>query len=257
MTNDKAEESVQEQASVETPSTETNAPDEVVETQDSQDNTSSQLEEPNNQQSVDDNHQPTRGERRINSLVQKLKENTAKQDNYQTQVNSPFQQQEDFSNGEMTIDQLNAHVDRLVQMRIGQFNQTLNQSFRTTEFANEAESVGKQIEKDFGDDKTREKVDNAVTELLQKYNTDESGNWQPKVKPSEVYSLVKGLVDGERQAGQSEATTKMAQNINDAAVRPSTRQQENLSTDDLRKMIETNPKAVQKAILEKVGYTED
>lgn len=218
----------QENAVVETPVVEETNETTQVESEPTQEEVYSEVqaepseEQPKESESVD--RRPTRQEKRINQLLNKLKDKGEPQSNDIFGQNLPPW----WSNTpnldpsrEYTIDELNAIQEQkatakaytATQIAIAQERQR-NQFINTVEkHKSELDEVAKLPE--FGN----KSFDSRFTVLYNKLNTD-NGVFKPKATPREIYEILKGSVEMGESKGLTEASRSMADTIANAAVTP-------------------------------------
>ena len=164
--------------------------------------------------------------------------------------------------GEVTPEQLQSLIqteaDKFAQVRVAQLENKFKQKAVAEDFISDLESTGEQIQKDFGDSpETAKKVDELLADLNNKLNVDEKGNLRPRQKTSDLYKQIKSALQAERLTGQEQSTTKMAENIANAAIAPSNRQPQDSSLEDLQAEMVKNPARVAKILEERLPISED
>ncbi len=192
--------------------------------------------------SKEEDEKPSRAERRVHQLLDKLKgagqsgrEQEGGQDS-QTAADSRSQEQlppwmkeevrkeSIFKPGtEVTPDQLEQELNRraaqIADLRVKQHLSAFEQRQQLTrtieDHALDLERLQEEA-KDF-DDPT---FDKAFTDLYQSINTDGNGRFVAKKKPREVYQLLKDQREVARTKGQSESAVKMAESMGQSAVSP-------------------------------------
>lgn len=219
----------QENAVVETPIVEETNETPQVESDTTQEEVTNEVqaelseEQPKESDLVD--KRPTRQEKRINQLLNKLKDKGEPQSNDVFGQNLPpwwNNTQSLDPNREYTLDELNAIQEQkstqkaytATQIAIAQERQR-NQFINTVEkHESELNEIVKMPE--FGS----KNFDSRFTELYNTINIDESGNFKPKATPKKIYEILKGSVDMGESRGMAEASKSMAQTIANAAVTP-------------------------------------
>lgn len=183
---------------------------------------------------------PSRSERRIRQLLDKLKE--AKERSEGTGVGqqpqppqsdtlseilgtpSPFQ-----PGAEVSLDELEAELNRraatLAEMKAMEVVERYRQQERIAkaveEFAGELERMAREVPE--LNDKSPEydpDLDKKFAELVVAVNSDEKGQFLPKKRPSEIFEALKTAMEKAKTKGQVESTAKMAESLANAAVSP-------------------------------------
>ena len=216
-------------ASVETPVVEETNETPQVETETTQEEVTNEApaepseEQPKELDSVD--KKPTRSEKRVHQLLNKLKDKGEPQSNDVFGQNMPpwwNNTQPLDPNREYTLEELNAIQEQksaqkaytATQIAIAQERQRNQFISNVEKYQSELEEVAKSPEfssKDF---------DSRFTELYNSINMDETGNFKPKKSPKEIYQILKGTAEMGANRGMMEASKSMAQTIANAAVTP-------------------------------------
>lgn len=179
-------------------------------------------EQPKESSSVD---RPTRSEKRVHQLLNKLKDRGEPQSNDVFGQNLPPWWNNTPAldpNKEYSLEELNNIQEQkatqkayaATQIAIAQERQRNQFISNVEKYQSELEEVAKSPEfgsKDF---------DSRFTELYNTTNMDEFGNFKPKMSPKKIYQILKGTAEMGANRGMMEASKSMAETIANAAVTP-------------------------------------
>jgi len=229
---------------------------------------------------------PTRAERRIQQLLDKLKEAKASPEKIQggqarsaPQANTvseilgvegkpPWQQTESvFKPGEeVSLDQIETELNRraalLAELKAKQAVEQYRQQDRleksVEEFTSELEKLTKEVPELNPDSAEYDpELDKRLSDLIVAVNSDEKGQFVPKKKPSEIYEAIRGAMEKAKTKGQVETTAKMAKSMAEAAVSPTASTKKRLSTEkEIQEAMKKGEITAEEAekLLPKVGY---
>lgn len=191
---------------------------------------------------------PTRAERRIRQLLDKLKEARSAAESgmgaesmpqtdtvsdilgiegqppWATSGESPIQ-----PGAEVSVEELNAELNRraatMAELKARQAIQEYEARQRFTkaveEFSGELEKLSREVpELNPDSDSYEPDLDKKFAELVVEVNSDERGQFLPKKRPAEIWEALKLAMEKARTEGQSESTAKMAESLANAAVSP-------------------------------------
>lgn len=205
---------------------------------------------------------PTRSEKRIKDLARKLAE--AKKTNephYGYEWPSP--QLTPSEDGTLTPEQLDQYVaakaNQIVEMRLAADGQQREYQQQVESYLADMETTALSIEQDFKDSpELAAKVNELLTDINKRTNLDDSGKLVPRIKTSELYKQLKDALTLTRQTGKVETEAKLAQQIAEGAITPSTKEVQKtdyskLSTQDIWK----NPSEVRQALRAKLPVSQD
>lgn len=256
---DEVEKSIEEvQPQVETPSTEETAQGEEVV---SEANTDLAQDSQTSNEEAPPVSKPTRSEKRIKDLAQKLAQAKNPEPDYgydwgQANI-TPSE------DGTITPEQLEQYVtakaNQIVETRLGLAQEQSKYQQEVENYLSDMERTAQQIEDDFKDNpQVIEKVNEMLTTINQKTNLDSSGKLTPRIKTSDLYQQLRDTLNLTRTAGKQEVSVKLAQQIAEGAITPSSIQPEhkdysNLSAHD----IWSNPSAVRESLEKRLKVASD
>jgi hypothetical protein len=209
---------------------------------------------------------PSRAEKRIHGLVEKLKasqEKAVEQPVPQTQTDFtqtlPWQPPQEELTAE-SLDQLvTTRADAIVKMRMMQDSQQREYETKAKDWASDLEETVKNTPELNPDaPEYNEELDSALREIVEKTNFTKDGQLVPAIKTSEVWSNIKKALDKEREKGQQETTAEMAKQVAEEAVRPGKEQQkQSLTAEEIQKMKWKDPGKLAKMLEETLPVAED
>lgn len=216
-----------------------------------------------------DKKRPSRGERRIHELVEKLKEKSSQEQPVEEFPQQPFTASnlpwETSPQGEveLTPEQLEQLVvqkaDALVQLRLQQERTREEAEKRAKGWVEDLErTVKENAELDPNSEQYNPHLDSALEELVRTTNFTVDGQLVPNVRASELYQRIKKALEVERVKGQSEASANLAKQAGEEGFRttkaPSS---EAYSEAELQKLKWKNPTKVAEALKSKLSYSEE
>jgi hypothetical protein len=103
-----------------------------------------------------------------------------------------------------------------------------------------------------------DKVNEMLTTINQKTNLDQSGKLTPRIKTSELYQQLRETLNLTKTAGKAEVSAKLAQQIAEGAITPSSIQSEqkdysNISVEE----IWSNPGSVRESLEKRLKIATD
>lgn len=198
---------------------------------------------------------PTRAEKRLHQLLEKGKPN---QSSY-TELMAQLPEVQPSEDGTITPEQLQQIVAQETAKNIKLHQETQEYAQKVHSFTSEVEEVGNQIDQDFKDNpKVAERINNILTKNLQAANVRIDSNGReylvPVLSAKEAYQELKDTLSLMATQGTAQATAKMAQQIAEGAVTPSSRQPEEANLTELTAAeIFKNPTAVREALEKKLS----
>lgn len=214
----------------------------------------------------------TRGQKRIQELVGKLKE-VQREPLYGGQQTTPVQtgqaglpwetsaQSNPFEGmTELDPQQLDAHIsDRartMAQLEVMQWKQ--QEAFKASvhDFASDAEKTAQAIQDEFRDSpEIAEHLTESLASMVQKFNVDQNGQFVPRYKASELLQELKKPLEVARVRGQAQASATLAIQADEGALRPGSSSQKNTSAsiEELRKEMKKNPGKVARELEARLG----
>jgi len=202
---------------------------------------------------------PTRAERRIRQLIDKLKEakTQAEAPSGDEQVSpkpdtvseiigvtgqAPWQQSSVLQPGaEVSLDELQAELNRRAaaiaeikaRQTVEQYRRQERLRQSLDEFSGELEKLSREVPELNPDSPEYDKnLDQKFAELVVEVNSDERGQFLPKKRPSEIFEALRTAMERAKTKGQAETTAKMAKSMAEAAVSPTASPKKRLSTEE-------------------------
>lgn len=176
---------------------------------------------------------PNRSEKRIHQLLDKLKavgqqtEEKYRSSTSETQaVSQPGFQPKDFSldtdfvpGREYTVEEMNQIIDSRVNSRIqtalSQKDEVDKVRVATDKYADEMEWLMREAPELKNPD-----FDIRLSEMIVKINSDERGNFLPKMSPKEIYQSLKEIIDKAKVEGLAKASADLHESKEQGAVAP-------------------------------------
>jgi len=173
---------------------------------------------------------PSRAEKRIHKLIDKLKAVSTAQETggiQQPQPSTvsapvaglPWQPGEEVA-PEQLEQELTARAAQLSELATKKVISEYEQKQRVEKFAGELEQLQREapeLKRGEGYDKD---FDEKLSDLIVAVNSDERGGFVYKKSPREIYEALKAVYGKARTKGQAESTAKMAKTIAEGAVTP-------------------------------------
>lgn len=193
---------------------------------------------------------PSRAERRINQLTEKLKA----KDEPQKQAELPpwlQQQQQPTLEGEVTAEQLQQFIasqaQNMTRLELERYKQELSQQRQREDFGRDIEQLVKENpELDPNSDQYDADLDNALQELFESSNDLQTGRLNKKA--SDIFKAIKNVRQKERDKGSKETTASMAEKLAEQAVAPSRDSDTGYSEKELKKLLNTDPGKVRQIL---------
>jgi hypothetical protein len=230
MKDDKAEEvkpsNAEEEVSVSTPEETKATSEEVVEEE-----VKSEATDETKSEAKTEEVKPTRQEKRIQQLLGKLKEvGQQTEQEYgasietppmadsqaQEEVKLPWETDESFVPGrEYSVQELEQIVANKVRQELSKKGQVDKVQSAIKEYAEDIEWLNREAQ-----ELSDPEFDDKLSNLIVKMNSDEKGNFVPKMRPRALYEELKGIVEKARVDGTAEASAKLHENHEQGAVTP-------------------------------------
>jgi hypothetical protein len=237
---------------------------------------------------TEDKARPSRVQRRIGELVNKLKEATPQKQ--EQEFTSPFdypgygqeqefvpqfnypgygQEQElpiDPTTGEVDLEQLNRAVEQraatIAELQtkriISEVQKEANYRQAIQDWVNDLEkTIQESPELDSNSSQYNEKLDSALFEIANKVNRTEDGRLTPKLRVSEIWNNLKGALEFERSKAQGEVKVGLEKQIAEEAIRPGGEARQTYSNSDLQKLLAKDPAKVVSFLESRLPVAED
>lgn len=172
---------------------------------------------------------PTRQEKRIQQLLGKLKEvgqqteqqygeslKTPSKADSQSSEETTLPWETEFVPGrEYSVQELEQIVGNKVRQQLSEKDKVDRIQSSVKEFADDIEWLSREAQEVKDPD-----FDERLSELIIKINSDEKGNFVPKMRPKEIYENLKGFMDKAKVEGTVEASAKLHESQEQGAVAP-------------------------------------
>lgn len=194
---------------------------------------------------------PTRGQRRIQDLANRVRE--FEQGRSQPE---PWRQPQDPLQGkqELSYDDLNQAIiqrsSQIVQQELAKRDMYDQHRSTVNGWVDDVvDLTRKHPELDPESDKFDAELDETLQSLITQVNGSDN-NFAPRVKASDLYKTLQKVRARAEQSGQNQTTASLAKRVADGAVLPGSQQKQSYTLDDLDKMLDKDPAKVEQ-ILEK------